>query len=129
MLDVFVAPRLPSLAVAATLRTVKYALLLAIALLAGCENQNTKPGPPTQKYTKLTVTDLTGDLVSEWIAEGRVKKSDQGYTIRAVERWTAPPYPIHSQFPNGRPSTVAGQNIVLEDVEKPAWLKKLDGER
>ncbi|MEO6787953.1 MAG: hypothetical protein ABI318_17655 [Chthoniobacteraceae bacterium] len=107
---------------------MKYILLLAFALLAGCENTKTEKESDSGKYTKLTVTDLTGDLVSEWIAEGHVKKSEQGYTINAVERRTAPPYPTDSQYPNGRISTVVGQNIILEDVEKPGWLKKLDGE-
>ena len=117
---------------AATVRAVKYLLLLAFALLAGCETTRTKDSDADKdgrKYTKLTVTDLTGDIVSEWIAEGRVKKADQGYTIKAVERHTAPPDPTTSHYPNGRISTVAGQNIILEDVEKPEWLKKLDGEK
>ena len=117
---------------AATVRAVKYLLLLAFALLTGCETTRTKKdsdADDARKYTKLTVTDLTGDIVSEWIAEGRVKKADQGYTIKAVERRTAPPDRTESKYPNGRISTVAGQNIILEDVEKPEWLKKLDGEK
>ena len=118
---------------AATFRAVKYLLLLAFALLAGCETTRTQKNSDAdkdgRKYTKLTVTDLTGDIVSEWIAEGRVKKCDQGYTIKAVERHSGPPNPTESKYPNGRISTVAGQNIILEDVEKPEWLKKLDGEK
>jgi len=112
---------------------VKYLLLLAFAFLAGCETTRTRKNSDAdnddRKYTKLTVTDLSGDVVSEWIAEGRVKKSDQGYTIKAVERRTAPPDRTESKYPNGRLSTVVGQNIILEDVEKPEWLKKLDGEK
>ena len=111
---------------------MKYLLLLAFALLAGCETTRTKDSAADkdrQKYTKLTVTDLTGDMVSEWIAEGRVKKADQGYTIKAIERRSGPPNLTESKYPNGRISTVAGQNIILEDVEKPEWLKKLDGEK
>jgi hypothetical protein len=107
---------------------VKYVLLLAFALLAGCENNKAKTESSSGKYTKLTVTDLSGDMVAEWIAEGHVKKADQGYTINAVERRTAPPYPTDSQYPNGRISTVTGQNIILQEVKKPDWLKKLDGE-
>ena len=111
---------------------MKYLLLLAFALLTGCETTRTKKdsdADDARKYTKLTVTELSGDVVSEWIAEGRVKKADQGYTIKAVERRTAPPDRTESKYPNGRISTVAGQNIILEDVEKPEWLKKLDGEK
>ena len=118
---------------AATVRPVKYFLLLAFALLAACENTRTRKEPDadgdSRKYTKLSVTDPSGDLISEWIAEGSVKKSDQGYTIKAVERRTPGPYPTDSQYPNGRVSTVAGPNIVLEDIEKPDWLKKLDEQK
>lgn len=111
---------------AATVRTVKYAPLLAIALLAGCENTSTRKETSASKYTRLTVTDPTGDVISEWMAEGPVKKDDQGYTIHAIERRTPGPYPTDSQYPNGRLSSVVGPNIVLEDAEKPAWLQKLD---
>ena len=118
---------------AATVRAVKYFLLLAFALLAACENTRTRKDPDSdkvsRKYTQLTVTDPRGDVISEWIAEGHVKKFDQGYTIKAVERHTAPPSPTTSQYPNGRISSVVGPNIILEDVEKPDWLKKLDGEK
>jgi hypothetical protein len=105
---------------------VKYAPLLAIALLAGCENTSFRKESSQNKYTKITVSDPSGDVISEWIAEGPVKKADQGYTIHAVERRTPGPYATDSQYPNGRTSTVVGPNIVLEDVEKPDWLKKLD---
>ena len=108
---------------------MKYAQLLAFAHLAACETTRPDKKSPPEKYTKLTVTDPNGDLISEWIAEGHVKKSDQGYTIHAVERRTAPPFPTDSQYPNGRLSTVVGPNIVLEDTEKPDWLKKLDEEK
>ena len=108
------------------MRTVNYAILLAIALLAGCENTSTRNETSTAKYTKISVTDPSGDLISEWIAEGPVKKADQGYTIHAVERRTPGPYPTDSQYPNGRMSSVVGPNIVLKDIEKPDWLKKLD---
>ncbi len=107
---------------------MKYFLLLAFALLAACETTRSDKEPSHQKYTRITVTDVGGDLISEWIAEGRVKKSEQGYTIRAVERRSGPPNPQVNQYPNGRISTVTGQNIVLEETEKPEWLRKLDGE-
>ncbi len=117
---------------AATVRAVKYFLLLAFAFLAACENTRTRKDSDSdkdpQKYTKVTVTDPRGELISEWIAEGRVKKFDQGYTIKAVERHTAPPSPTTAQYPNGRISSVVGPYIILEDVEKPDWLKRLDGE-
>ena len=113
----------------ATLRTVKYALILAFVLLAGCETTRPDKDSSPKKYTRFTVTDPSGDLISEWIAEGRFKKSDQGYEIHAVERHTAPPFPVTNQYPNGRHATVVGPNIVLEEIAKPDWLKKLDGDR
>ena len=104
---------------------MKYLLLLAFALLAGCET----PLPMNKThYTRLTVTDPSGDPVAEWVAEGRVKKTDQGYDIQAVERKSGPPYPISTHYPNRRAATVVGPNIVLEDIEKPDWLGKLDRE-
>jgi hypothetical protein len=105
---------------------VKYIPLLAFVLLAGCET--TPHSEERGKYTKLTVTDLAGDPVSEWIAEGHVSPVEQGYQIRAVERKTAPPQSMAMRYPNGRTATVAGQNIILEEVPKPDWLKKLDDE-
>jgi hypothetical protein len=113
---------------AASVRAVKYALLLAFIFLAGCETTKPDKDSSPKKYTKFSVTDASGDLISEWIAEGRFKKADQGYEIHAVERRSAPPYPVTSQYPNGRHATVVGPNIVLQEVEKPDWLKKLDGE-
>ena len=105
---------------------MKYLSFLAFAFLAGCE---TPQHSNHHEYTKLIVTDATGDPIAEWIAEGRVHKTDQGYDIRAVERHTGPPDPIRMQYPNGRNATVVGPNIVLEKVEKPGWLQKLDEEK
>jgi hypothetical protein len=104
---------------------VKYFLSLALALLAGCE----APSPTGKiKYTKLTVTDVRGDLIAEWVAEGRVKKTDLGYDIQAVERKSGPPYSVSMRYPNRRFASVVGPNIVLEEVEKPDWVQKLDAD-
>lgn len=102
---------------------MKYLLLLCLILLAGCET--TKPTGEIE-YTKLSVTDVNGDFIAEWIAEGKTTKNMQGYEITAVERRTAPPYPTTNRYPNGRKATVVGPNIVLEAVEKPEWLRRLD---
>ena len=104
---------------------MKYLPLLAAALLAGCE---TPQHSTKTKYTKLAVTDQSGDTIAEWVAEGKVEKTDQGYEIHAVERRTGPPDVIAAKYPNGRAATVVGPNIVLEEMEKPEWLRKLDGE-
>ena len=115
--------------------SVKYIPLLALILLASCETPQRKG---KVAYTKLTVTDTSGDLIAEWVAEGRVKKSgaargalvksEEGYTIMAVERLSGAPYPQHLRYPNRRVATVVGPNIVLEKIGKPDWLKELDDE-
>ena len=102
---------------------MKYFLLLAFALLAGCES--TSPDGKT-KYTRIVATDPSGDRIAEWIAEGRVKKTDQGYDIQAVERKSGQPFPISTRFPNRRAATVVGTHIVLEEIDKPAWLSTID---
>jgi hypothetical protein len=108
---------------AETVGTVKYLLLLSVIFLAGCET--TKPTGEIE-YTRLMVTDVNGDFISEWIAEGKTTKGEWGYEINAVERRTAPPHPTTNRYPNGRKATVVGPNIILETVEKPSWLRRLD---
>jgi hypothetical protein len=104
---------------------VKYLFLLAFALLAGCETTRPTDQP---KYTMLSVTDAEGDLIAEWVAEGKVKKTEIGYDIHAVERRSGPPHPLKIQYPNGRDTTVVGPNIILKEIDKPEWLRKLDHE-
>ena len=99
----------------ASFHTVKFLPLLALAFLTGC-----------QTYTKLSVTDHQGDRIADWIAEGSVKKVDQGYAIKAVERHSGPPNEVVNKYPNGWRTTVVGPNIVRQYVDKPAWLFDLD---
>jgi hypothetical protein len=99
----------------ASLRPVKYLSLVALLFLSGCET-----------FTHIAVTDLQGAPISEWIAEGRVKKSQGGYIIKAVERRTPPPYPTLNRYPNGRIATVVGPNIVLQEIDKPDWLSDME---
>ncbi len=99
----------------ASFHTVKFLPLLALAFLTGC-----------QTYTKLSVTDHQGDRIADWIAEGSVKKVDQGYAIKAVERHSGPPNEVVNKYPNGWRTTVVGPNIVRQSVDKPAWLFDLD---
>lgn len=109
-------PTLPRFVPPASVRAVKYFLLLAVSFLAGC-----------QTYTKISVSDLAGAPISDWVAEGKVKKVPEGYIIKAVERDTPPPYPTHNRYPNGRVATVVGPNIILQEIDKPDWLVELDG--
>ena len=103
------------------MRGMKYLALLALAALTaltGCQTP----------YTKFTVTDYQGHQVAEWIAEGAVKKTDQGYAIKAVERTSREPNPVNTHYPNGWAAKVVGPNIVRQRVDKPAWLVELDGQ-
>jgi hypothetical protein len=90
--------------------------LLALLVLAGCQTT----------YTRLTVTNFDGELVSEWVAEGPVRKTEQGYAVRAVERSVEGAHPVTRRFPNGWRTTVVGANILREEVDKPEWLAALD---
>ena len=102
----------------ASFRAVKFLPLLAFAFLTGC-----------QTYTKLTVTDYHGDCVADWIAEGSVRKVEQGYAIKAVERRSSLPNEVVNKYPNGWHTTVVGPNIVRQSVDKPVWLVELDAEK
>jgi hypothetical protein len=99
----------------ATFCDVKYLSLLAAFALTGC-----------QTFTHISVTDLQGDPISDWIAEGRVKKVPEGYLIKAVERRTPEPYATLNRYPNGRAATVVGPNITLQEIEKPEWIKEME---
>jgi len=108
-------PALPIQNHPATFRAVKYLSLLATLALTGC-----------QTFTHISVTDLQGDPISDWVAEGRVRKVPEGYLIKAVERRTPPPYATENRYPNGRVATVVGPNITLQEIEKPDWIKDLE---
>lgn len=108
----------------ATFRAVKFLPLLAFVLLAGCQTYSGSPS-----YTKFTVTDHQGDRIADWVAEGCVKKVEQGYAIKAVERHSGPPNEVVNKYPNGWHTTVVGPNIVRQPVDKPQWLAELDAEK
>lgn len=99
-------------------RSVKFFPLLAIALLTGCQTH----------YTKFTVSDYQGARTATWVAEGHYSHNEQGYWIKAVERVSGPPNVVNNRYPNGWKALVVGPNIVHEAVEKPQWLRDLDGE-
>lgn len=108
-------PTLPKSNPPASFRAVKYLSLLALLFLSGCET-----------FTHIAVTDLSGAPISDWVAEGRVKKVEEGYLIKAVERTTPGPYPTRNRYPNGRVATVVGPNIILQEIEKPEWIAELE---
>lgn len=87
-------------------------LLLAALSLTACS---------TPRYYKVVTMDHGGRVHSSWIAEGRVKRVEKGYTFKAVERRTGKPQrELH--YPLGRPVRVSTAHTVIYPVEKPAWL-------
>jgi hypothetical protein len=95
---------------------MKFLPLLALLALTGCQTT----------YTRLTVTNFDGERVSDWVAEGSVVRSEQGYQIRAVERSVEGAHPVTRRFPNGWRTVVVGAHIMMEEIDKPAWLVALD---
>ncbi len=78
-------------------------------------------------YTKFRVTNYRGELVADWTAEGAIRKVDNGYRIKAVERTSAPPHAETTRYPNGWMTIVDGPHIVRWECGKPFWLYQLDG--
>jgi hypothetical protein len=63
--------------------------------------------------------------VSDWIAEGRVVRTEVGYKFHAVERDTAPPYPQSIHYPEGRKMEISGPNLIVRPCGQPLWLYEL----
>jgi hypothetical protein len=98
---------------------MKFLPLLGLTMLlalTGCQTT----------YTRLTVTNYDGEPVSDFVAEGAINKREHGYDIRAVERYVEGPTPVTRRFPNGWRTTVVGANILVQEVDKPAWLAAID---
>ncbi len=96
-------------------------LLAALLFLTGCQTSQT-----STKFTKLRATNHRGELIAEWIARGRVRATENGYRITAVERLSAPPYPTLTTYPDGWRTNVVGPHIVRWRCPKPLWLAELD---
>ena len=119
---------------AATVRAVrlrKVLPLFALALIAsGCsvfDRSSVFTREPV--YRKVRVTDLQGQLIADWVAEGRVWSYGKAYRFNAVERRTGGPYPVLSKYPQGRKVIVDGPNIVVLPTGKPLWLYEIESRR
>ena len=82
---------------------------------------------PEKRYSVVRVTDIEDKLISEWIAEGFVAKTEHGYKFNAVERVSGPPFPQHIRYPHGRFMEIGGPNIIVTRCGKPLWLYRLHG--
>lgn len=98
--------------------------------LAGCYTVD--PKPPTagraQDYYRIVTADFEGKRIAEYVSEGPVKKSDDGFTFWAVQRRIFEPKEMEFRYPLGRQMTVAASNTVSVPACKPKWLECLDGE-
>ena len=94
-------------------------LLAALVLTAGCASSH---------YTKLSVTNHRGEVLSEWVARGYIHRCEQGYRITAIERLSGPPHPILSKYPDGWRTTVTGPHILHWRCGKPFWLYALEND-
>ncbi|MCE9610192.1 MAG: hypothetical protein K8R23_08275 [Chthoniobacter sp.] len=79
-------------------------------------------------YTKLRVTNHRGGVMSEWVARGKIKRTEAGYRITAVERRSAAPYAQLSKYPEGWRTTVTGPHIERWRCGQPYWLYEWESE-
>jgi len=98
--------------------------LLAAALVLLC-----LPGCQTNAdhyhYFHIRNTDYRGRVLAEWIAEGHVSRTPDGYSFKAVEHDTAPPYPQSIHYPDTRFVEISGPNLVVRPCGQPFWLYKI----
>ncbi|HWL50855.1 MAG TPA: hypothetical protein VNQ90_00365 [Chthoniobacteraceae bacterium] len=79
-------------------------------------------------YARVVVADFRARPIAEYIAEGEVRKTSEGYAFRAVERRIFSPQPLRFRYPLGRPVTVSGSNVLVTPAAKPEWLVRTDVE-
>jgi hypothetical protein len=101
-----------------TLRRLLLLLLLA-AVFSGCYYHE----HGYAHYYRVRVTDPRGILIADWIAEGWVLRTGFGYRFRAVERFSAAPWPQVVRYPHGRRVETSGPNIVVSPCPRPAWME------
>jgi len=103
-------------------------LLLPLLLATGCQSayMERKLGP-FKRYYHVRVTNPRGELIADYISEGRVARTERGFVFKAVERTTHPPEQMNIRYPRARRIEVGGPNIVVARTQKPLWLYHLDG--
>jgi len=99
-------------------------------LLGGCYTVNPTPpkAPRAQDYYRVVTSDFEGKRIAEYISEGPVKITDDGFTFWAVQRAIFEPKAMEFHYPLGRQVTVAASNTVSVPAHKPQWLECLDGD-
>ena len=104
------------------------ALLSVCGLLNGCFTVHTKQPRPVRAplYYRVVTSDFEGKRIAEYVAEGEVIKTDDGFTFNAVQRKSFGPPVECYRYPLGRPITVQASNVVSLPTCKPLWLRELD---
>ncbi len=106
---------------------MKLLFLPVLALLAGCHATGRyNPVISTTEYSRVVATDLRGRPIAEYIAEGPVRDTAEGYRFRAVERRIYRPEQLTFRYPLGRPLTAGAPNLGVFPCHKPEWLAGLD---
>ncbi len=110
------------------MKALSFLLLAGVLFVTGCQSPRADSKGSQTEFTKFRVTNYRGDLIADWVAEGKYQKTDRdGYLIKAVERTSGPPYSQTTRYPNGWNTTVAGPHIIHWLCPKPRWLAEMDG--
>lgn len=133
-----VAPSLEGLSLAkraVIVRAVKFSRIVLICLLlpllllsSGCQSayMERRLGP-YKRYYHIRVTNPRGELIADYVSEGRPARTERGFVFKAVERTSQPPEQLNIRYPRGRRIEVGGPNIVVARTGKPLWLCEIDG--
>lgn len=116
---------------------MKFSSLLALvsfscvsaAMLGACASHCPTPVAAVlvpMEYWRVVSSDFEGRRIAEFIAEGRVRETEDGYCFRAVQRRIFTPYALEFHYPLGRPVTVNASNVVVTPATKPLWLENVD---
>lgn len=103
-------------------------VLWLCASLSGCFYAQTELPVPkrTPVYHKVMSTDFEGRRIAEYISEGEVIKTDDGFLFAAVQRRIFQPKVLEFRYPLGRVITVKTPNVIIVPATKPTWLRDLD---
>src|SRR5687768_12133381 len=73
------------------------------------------------QYHKVVETDVRGNLIVSWVAQGPIIPRDGGYRFKAVQRNICDPE-MEFHYPLGWKVNVSAPNFIIVPTKKPAWL-------
>jgi hypothetical protein len=101
-------------------------ILLSLCLLiSGCAAWP-RDGLFGPRYTFFRVSDVRGEVITEWIARGWYFREGDGYQIVAIQRTSGAPYSQTTCYPGGWRTKVNGPNIQRWPVAKPEWVARME---